>query len=125
MDLTTAVASLKTLMLCSLENAFGEKANAMRDVIVFMVASNSLPRDTKDSLQLFLLRLERNCPALKTHKPLVKKYRNLKNNIDSYNSNVLGLITCIDGFKEEYNAPVAKAANLKSQLETTLAANRQ
>lgn len=50
MDLTTAVASLKTLMLCSPEEAFGKKANALQDALVCMVPSNSLSHDTKDSL---------------------------------------------------------------------------
>lgn len=72
--LPAATSSLRSLLSCEAEEVFGDKASNLRDALVRVVGADLLPRDTKDALQSFLHRLEGNCSALRTHKPIVEQY---------------------------------------------------
>lgn len=119
MGFAAAMSALRALTSCNAEEAFGDKASNLRDALVCMVSADFVPRETKDGLQSFLQRLEGNCSALKTHKPVVKQYRTLRGSIDSYNANVIGLLDRIDKLEAEYNVLVA-AADLQKQLEVNV-----
>lgn len=117
MGLTAATTSLRALLSCEAEEVFGEKASGLRDALVCVMGADSLPRDMKDALESFLHRLEGNCSALKTHRPIVEQYKNLRGSIDSYNTNVMGLLDRIDKLEAEFNALTAAAAELQRQLD--------
>lgn len=121
--LSAAVSALRTLLSCEAEEVFGDKANSLRDALVRVLSADFVPCETKDALQSFLQRLEGNCSALKTHKPIVEQYKNLRESIDSYNTNVMGLLDRIDKLEVEFNSLVTAAAALQKQLEVNV--NRQ
>lgn len=91
--------------------------------MVCIVGADSVPREARDGFQSFLQRLEGNCSALRTHNPVVEQYRTLRNSIDSYNANVMGLLDRIDKLEAEYNVLVTAAEELQTQLEVNM--NRQ
>lgn len=96
--------------------SFGDKASGLRNALVYVMGANSLPRDMKDALRSFLLRLEDNYLALKTHRPIVQQYKNLRDSIDSYNANVMGLLDHIDKLEAEFNILTDVAAELQWKL---------
>lgn len=115
-----AIAELKLLLNAGPEEAFGDKAAALRSALNGLLATPSVAVDTKDSLQAFLARLESNCSALKTHKPKVDRYRTLRTSMDSYTYNAHNLLSRLDRLEAEYNALVATAADLQTQLSSNL-----
>lgn len=118
--LTAAMSALRTLVSCEAEEVFGDKASSLRDALVRMLCADFIPREAKDALQSFLQRLEGNCSALKTHKPVVEQYKTLRESIDSYNTNVMGLLDRIDKLEAEFNMLVTAAADLQKQLEVNV-----
>lgn len=122
-NLATALSSLRSLASCEAEEAFGDKAGKLRDALVCLVGADAVPREARDAFQSFLQRLEGNCSALRTHKPIVAQYRTLRVSIDSYNANVMGLLDQIDKLEAEYNALVSAAKELQERLEVNV--NRQ
>lgn len=121
--LTAALSALRSLASCEAEEAFGDKAGNLHDALVCIVGADAVPREARDGFQSFLQRLEGNCSALRTHKPIVEQYRTLRGSIDSYNANVMGLLDRIDKLEAEYNVLVSAAKELQEQLEVNV--NRQ
>lgn len=121
--LTAALSALRSLASSEAEEAFGDKAGNLHDALVCIVGADAVPREARDGFQSFLQRLEGNCSALRTHKPIVEQYRTLRGSIDSYNANVMGLLDRIDKLEAEYNVLVSAAKELQEQLEVNV--NRQ
>lgn len=62
-----------------------------------------------------MITFEGNCSASKTHKLIVYQYKNLRDSIDSYNANVMGLLDRIDRLEVEFNALMDTTAELQWQ----------
>lgn len=60
---TAALSSLRSLISCTAEEAFGKKASILRDALVCLVNADVVPQEDRDTFHSFLQRLEGNCSA--------------------------------------------------------------
>lgn len=118
--LTAAMLVQCTLVSCEAKDALSYKASCLRYALACMLSVDFILREAKDTFQSFLQCLEGNYLTLKMYKPVIESYKTLRESINSYNTNVMGLLDRIDKLEAEFNMLVTATVDLQKQLEVNV-----